>query len=620
MFDRVTAKSYNDIVKARFRYDKFGNLYETQDLFTNVTYRYNYDLIGRISGINGTNGTSLNYVYDNFNRVSKYVAKIGNNTNATEYIYGDSAVSGQKNGLIYGVKQNDVQRISYAYDELSRLSTRTLNTTTPFVTRYGYLQGATPGSTTALVKTVQNGNDVYEYAYDAVGNITQIKKNGTVYESYTYDDLGQLTLISRGGVDFYDHYYDDNGNLLSVGNNGVTIKSYTYGDSDWRDLLTEFNGQTITYDYIGNPLQYRDGFNFTWSNGRQLTGITKGTDNISYLYNSDGLRASKTVNGTTTDYYWLEGVLLGQKTGNDYIIYLYDENGTAYGIICNNSYYYYVFNAQGDVVGIIDQNGTQVVSYDYSAWGEVYSITGTMAATLGQTNPIRYRGYYYDNETGFYYLQSRYYDPITQRFINADGYVSTGQGILGNNMFAYCANNPVNYADPTGQFLEELWNEFTQTVKQASGYFAMSLGVSQADTPIFGPADIAAAALVIGGVVVCFGVSSYNTITAPAPSISIPKDKEKEASTTPKQQYNYWKAEIQHGLVVPLAPLTYSQAQSWVASGNDLLCRNHSSAIAIVKFWPSAIWECRHGCASGGYLNHYHLSKAHTNHIWYLGE
>lgn len=451
MFDRVTAKSYNDIVKARFRYDKFGNLYETQDLFTNVTFRYNYDLIGRISGINGTNGTSLNYVYDNLNRVSKYVAKIGNNTNTTEYIYGNSAVNGQKNGLIYGVKQNDVQRISYAYDELSRLSTRTLNTTTPFVTQYSYHQGATAGSTTTLIKTVQNGNDVYEYAYDAVGNITQIKKNGTVYESYTYDDLGQLTLISRGGIDFYDHYYDDNGNLLSVGNNGVTIKSYTYGDSDWRDLLTEFNGQTITYDQIGNPLQYRDGFNFTWSNGRQLTSITKGTDAISYVYNADGLRVQKTVNGTTTDYYWLEGVLLGQKTGNDYIIYLYDENGTAYGIICNNTYYYYVFNAQGDVVGIIDQNGTRVVSYDYSAWGEVLSVTGTMADTLGQANPIRYRGYYYDNETGFYYLQSRYYDPVTQRFLNADGYVSTGQGILGNNMFAYCANNPVNLADDNGQ-------------------------------------------------------------------------------------------------------------------------------------------------------------------------
>ena len=148
--------------------------------------------------------------------------------------------------------------------------------------------------------------------------------------------------------------------------------------------------------------------------------------------------------------------MLGQKTGNDYIIYLYDENGAAYGIICNNTYYYYVFNAQGDVVGIIDQSGTQVVSYDYSAWGEVLSVTGTMADTLGQTNPIRYRGYYYDNETGFYYLQSRYYDPVTQRFLNADGLVSTGQGMLGNNMFAYCGNNPVNYVDPTGKLAIEI--------------------------------------------------------------------------------------------------------------------------------------------------------------------
>ena len=109
-----------------------------------------------------------------------------------------------------------------------------------------------------------------------------------------------------------------------------------------------------------------------------------------------------------------------------------------------------MFNAQGDVVGIIDQNGTQVVSYDYSAWGELISITGTMADTLGQQNPIRYRGYYYDNESGFYYLQSRYYDPVTHRFINADGLVSTGQGVLGNNMFAYCENSPVLFNDPSG--------------------------------------------------------------------------------------------------------------------------------------------------------------------------
>ena len=447
--DRVTQKLYNDVVKIKFKYDKFGNLYEKQDLFNNTTYRYNYDLTGRIIGVVGSDNTSLNYVYDDFNRTNKYIAKFGDKSNVTEYIYGDSSVSGQKNGLIYGIKQNNVQRISYAYDSLARLNTRTLNTSTPFVTNYYYHQGATSGTTTTLIKKVQNGSDSYEYAYDVIGNITQIKKNGSIYESYTYDSLGQLKTVTRGS-DVYVYNYSNGGNIRNVTKNGQIVKNYVYGDINSCDLLTAYNGQTITYDQIGNPLQYRDGFNFTWSNGRQLTGITKGTNNISYLYNADGLRASKNVNGTTTDYYWLEGVLLGQKTGNDYIIYLYDENGAAYGIICNNSYYYYVFNAQGDVVGIIDSTGTQVVSYDYSAWGEVLSITGTMANTLGQANPIRYRGYYYDTETGFYYLQSRYYDPATQRFINADSILDQNS-ILGQNLFTYCINNPVNYFDLTGQ-------------------------------------------------------------------------------------------------------------------------------------------------------------------------
>ena len=75
-----------------------------------------------------------------------------------------------------------------------------------------------------------------------------------------------------------------------------------------------------------------------------------------------------------------------------------------------------------------------------------------MASTLGETNPIRYRGYYYDTETGFYYLQSRYYDPSTGRFLNADSYVSTGLGMMGYDMFAYCQNNPVVLSDQYGEF------------------------------------------------------------------------------------------------------------------------------------------------------------------------
>ena len=103
---------------------------------------------------------------------------------------------------------------------------------------------------------------------------------------------------------------------------------------------------------------------------------------------------------------------------------------------------------QGDVVKLVTSSGSAVATYEYDAWGNILSKSGTMA----DKNPLRYRGYYYDAETGFYYVSSRYYDPEVGRWINADGFVSTGQDIIGYNMFAYCGNNPVNRKDPTGQF------------------------------------------------------------------------------------------------------------------------------------------------------------------------
>ena len=130
----------------------------------------------------------------------------------------------------------------------------------------------------------------------------------------------------------------------------------------------------------------------------------------------------------------------------------YYANGKVVGVNYIIIYYYYLRNTQGNVVKLVDKNGNTVVSYTYDSWGKPLSTTGSSASTLGADQPFRYRGYIYDNETGFYYLQSRYYDPNTCRFISADIYLSTGQGILGHNAYAYCGNNPVARMDSEGKF------------------------------------------------------------------------------------------------------------------------------------------------------------------------
>ena len=178
--------------------------------------------------------------------------------------------------------------------------------------------------------------------------------------------------------------------------------------------------------------------------------MTDGTTAISYAYNADGLRISKTVDSVTYNYVYVGSTLTDVTWGNNSLHFVYDALGASAVIYNGTTYYYYLRNAQGDITGIVDTSGTVVVSYTYDAWGKLLSTTGSLAATLGADNPLRYRGYVYDTETGLYYLTSRYYNPSWGRFINADGYASTGQGFVGNNMFAYCLNNPVNMIDVDG--------------------------------------------------------------------------------------------------------------------------------------------------------------------------
>ena len=176
-----------------------------------------------------------------------------------------------------------------------------------------------------------------------------------------------------------------------------------------------------------------------------------------YTYNADGIRTQKNVfnaNGDftgSTEYIYDGTKLIAENRGGDWLYYFYDANSTVTGMYYNNVLYYFRKNLQGDITGIYNATGTLVVEYEYTPYGAILSTTGSMATTIGTINPFRYRGYYYDTETELYYLITRYYDPEVGRFLNADVYVSTGQGILGNNMFAYCGNNPVVRIDENGQ-------------------------------------------------------------------------------------------------------------------------------------------------------------------------
>ena len=206
-------------------------------------------------------------------------------------------------------------------------------------------------------------------------------------------------------------------------------------------------------------MNWRNATDLTWE-GRELQGITlSGADWLTYTYNSSGIRTQKVyfnnIESTfTTHSYTLDGssIIRESVTGpTAYTLdYLYDSSGRVQGFIYNNKYYYFQKNLQGDVIRILNSNGTVVTEYTYDAWGNVLTITGSLASTVGRYNPFRYRSYYYDEETGFYYLQSRYYDPTVGRFLNADGIIGANGGIEGYNMFAYCNNNPIIFADYNG--------------------------------------------------------------------------------------------------------------------------------------------------------------------------
>lgn len=503
--DRITEKKYNGDINNRavYRYGNDGSLAQTIDFSTGTRTKFTYDLADRLvsqkeyTGTGNNGGTlrsSTDFTYaDKTNYLTgvKHFSPLG--TQNISYTYGDMN-QGQMPDRVYKISWTDTNKgaqIQQDYDSLGRLGMRVCFTDNlnMLINRYRYVNVG-EDKTTTLLEAMRTEVGTYSYTYDAVGNITSVSLGEEYTNSYEYDALNQLIRENNGQIGKTYTYTYVNGNITerkeyayTTGELGEVLdtKTWSYTDNTWTDLLTECNWKTISYDEIGNPTTIGSQ-SLSW-NGRQLQEITDSENTYTYLYNTDGQRVSKVVNGVTTEYFYNGSILAGQKTGNDTLVFMYDNNGDYFGFTYNGEAYYYVKNAQNDVVAILDSNKTVIAEYTYDAWGNctVSSKNWSSGSSNGWiqsepinmkvslANPIRYRSYYFDSETNFYYLNSRYYSPEMCRFLNADGVIGANQDIHAYNLFAYCSNNPINFCDPSGCYTITIpaeGNEFPPIVER----------------------------------------------------------------------------------------------------------------------------------------------------------
>lgn len=462
VISEVWTKNGTQEAKYEYTYDHEGNLIRSVDYGRNVLYRYTYK--------NGqlVESRECKFTVDNLGRIIREPAA----SLDERYNYMQT-----EDGII----TPEEIRITEGNDGLGRKDYREIRLGNKlFTEKYEYHKGKVDAHqfekicgepTTNLVREIEYGDgETLGYEYDASGNITSVYENGNLTERYEYDGLGRLTRADNKAADKTEFYeYDESGNMLRKESYGYTLgipedvgekKRYRY-ESGWKDCLTYYSGYGDTMTYVGgNPTAYH-GYTLVWEKGRQLKSMSKSGNSLSFEYNANGIRTKKTVNGVVHSYY-LNGtnVLLETiENGNevDVLEYVYDNNGEVLGIKYNGTIYLYVKNLQGDVIRMLDRAGKPVVRYVYNAWGKIEKILDGNGrdisgeeSHIGNKNPIRYRSYYYDTETELYYLQSRYYDPETCRFINADDV----RWILGNensyNLFSYCGNNPINNIDVLG--------------------------------------------------------------------------------------------------------------------------------------------------------------------------
>ena len=482
----------NTVVTAKYKYvyDNNSNIVRTIDIISLKEYNYIYEDNKLVTAteysitignnemvVSKTITNTVSYIYDvDDNIIRKIVQPVNDGKQTVYYEYPENGNTVVKFEIQHPNDTYNLTVTSHSksdsfgrkiFDELQHglgVTTRHFSYHNGEVTEeHAEAEKYKSAPTTDLIKEIvisssnQWENDrILSYEYDNEERITKIIDSLDGITEYSYDDLGQLLTETTDGTIVNSMTYDRYGNILSK--NG---KIYVY-DTTWKDQLVSYDDQIIVYDVQGNPTSYL-GHNLEWEKGRQLRSY----DNITYTYNANGIRTSKKVNNVE-HIYIIEGTkILREKWDTHILIPLYDNDENICGIKHNQFTYFFIKNLQGDVIALIDPTGKVRVRYTYDAWGKYSIVYDNTIDNIGNINPFRYRGYYYDNETGFYYLQSRYYDPKTGRFINGDEaiYVFMNCSPLNHNLFEYCQNNPVSNVDYAGTWYYSLMQYYDTRVK-----------------------------------------------------------------------------------------------------------------------------------------------------------
>lgn len=426
--NRLIKTTYGNGKYFAYTYDDANNLIRVVDQDNN-SYSGNYDGVHRLTSSTDALGYGLTYQWDKSHNLT---ALSGSDYNC-QYNFGSD-------NRLLTVTLPDGPIIFYDYDENGQIfQVRYLGSYD--YRKYNYLSN---GWCEMIQDPCFPGQYNYNYYYNDDGTISGYS-SWAGWDSFSYDANGRLTYWNyspMSGTSIYENYsYDHAGNLLTKGN-----KTFSYNSAN------QITSSGFTYDNNGNMTG--DGtYIYSYNARNQLIQVKKTSDNslvADYKYNYDGLRKSKTVyvgqNTGTTSYNWdASGNLVRESTPSGVICYYYDTAGDLIGLKKNNQTYFVHNNLRGDIVSITDTYGNIVSQYHFDPWGKQISYSGSLI------QPFRYASYYYDDETGLYYLKSRYYSPTLGRFLTKDStkYIKLidPQTL---NLYTYSNNNPINFVDPDG--------------------------------------------------------------------------------------------------------------------------------------------------------------------------